>query len=293
MAPRPGQLPLSGHRLPGEVEPGRQAWAGPAPRSQGTSPLSSCHSVWTKIPRKGRPRERAQCEMDFQDRFGTEIRGEVAHHGKRAEAGAEGSLGAQRYLGPCDPLSSGHRGAGAGSELACLSACLPEALPGARVPGLSGAEHRGGVGGWSHPLGLPRMAVCGRALCSQRGRWALQQAALRLDSQSPPQLESRGSSMAILAGCADFRRREKETLPLLFPCPVVPVTRGHFTVLPPPPLPPRAQPGLCLSRPLRQARSSSGCPQNRLRAGGDTGRPYQCLLGLNWRILTLARQRQL
>lgn len=146
MAPRPGQLPLSGHRLPGEVEPGRQAWAGPAPRSQGTSPLSSCHSVWTKIPRKGRPRERAQCETDFQGVWHRD-RGEAAHHGKRAEARAEGSLGAQRYLVHLTRCPQATVVLGLAVSWHAYLPAFQRPCRGPRVPGLSGAEHRGGVGG--------------------------------------------------------------------------------------------------------------------------------------------------
>lgn len=60
MAPRHGQPPLGGHRLPGKWSLGAKLGLARPHGLRGTCPLSSCHSVWTKIPQKGRPRERAQ-----------------------------------------------------------------------------------------------------------------------------------------------------------------------------------------------------------------------------------------
>lgn len=79
---------------------------------------------------------------------------------------------------------------------------------GARVPGLGQVAELLGRSEWveSFLSGSPRPRSVGE-LCSQGGRWALQQAALRVDSQSPPQQESRGSSMAIPAVCAGLQAK--------------------------------------------------------------------------------------
>lgn len=159
MAPRHGQPPLGGHRLPGEVELGL-AW----PHGlRGTCPLSSCHSVWTKIPQKGRPRERAQHYIDFQNWFGTEFLGEVAGYGKRAEARAKGSReprGTWVSLTLC-PQATVVQGL-AVSWHAYLPA-FQSPCHGARVPGLGQVAELLGRSGWveSFLSGSPRRRSVG------------------------------------------------------------------------------------------------------------------------------------
>ena len=100
MAPRHGQPPGSaGTGLPREAGPGRQAWAGLAPHSQGYLP-SLTLSLWTKIPQKGRPQGQGPVINQFQGLVRHRVPGEGSRlweEGK--EARAEASLGAQRRLG--------------------------------------------------------------------------------------------------------------------------------------------------------------------------------------------------
>lgn len=65
----------------------------------------------------------------------------------------------------------------------------------------------------------PRWLRVGRALfCSQGGWWALQQAALRVDSQSASSTgEQRKQHGYLTRSLQDSKRREGETLILLFP----------------------------------------------------------------------------
>lgn len=150
----------------------------------------------------------------------------------------------------------------------------------------------GGVG----PLGLSEVAVCGRALCSQGGRWALQPAALRVDSS----LLNRRAEQAAWLSAPSVQTSGEGRMKPSFSSPALwsPMTRGHLTVLPS-----RGPASLCLPCSLMQAHSSSGCPQREPEPSlpteqtqswwGHRTPPTDACVGLNWRILTLARQRQL
>lgn len=161
---------LSGPRSPHprKGDPGR------GPSTKGTSRTGLAQSSWGRLQVTGR----GQRGQSYRQPGSPEVPG-----------AARGTLGPQAtvVLGL------------AGSWHACPPA-LQRPCHGARVAGLGRVAEppgRRGLGRRAEvSLRLSRAADGGRVLCSQGGRWALQQAALRVDPQPPPQ-ESSGSSTAV------------------------------------------------------------------------------------------------
>lgn len=218
MAPGSGSRRPAGTGSSREVELGR-AW----PHGlRGTRPLSSHHPVWTEIPQRGEAQGEGPAlrRLPEQNRLGTELLGrlQIMGRGQRPELKAAWSPEAP---GSVCPLPSGHRGAGAGSELACL----PEALPWRQGPGLGQvAELLGGAGGRSRSSGLSRRrsgesSVPGEAV-------ALQQAALRETPSLLRKAEAAARPSAI-GGCGGLQAKGGRTslLPSPLPCPAAPLTK--------------------------------------------------------------------